>query len=214
MKYDCIIPWSGGVESTALVNWAVNKKLTPLCIHNRLNPSEWESVQNMSKILNVEVFKFEENTTHLPVDKDSKFYYSEKFGYNQIWTPVIHRWVYWCLLVNLTNPYITKIYYGHCGAGSVTEGDGFGDNMHEGAVALFDNFEKYLKVYDIESKFIAPLDHMTKREQWLSLPENLKREIITCQQYEATVKRTNCRKCYKCDQLMRAVPNKELHFIK
>tara|TARA_R100001460_G_scaffold4800_4_gene13529 strand:- start:9446 stop:10099 length:654 start_codon:yes stop_codon:yes gene_type:complete len=215
-KYDCIIPWSGGVESTAVVNWAINKKLNPLCIHNRMSPGEWESVQNMSKILDVEVFKYEEDTSQLPLDPDSRYYYSNKLNFKGKWSPVIHRWVYWCLITNLTNPTITKIYYGHCGAGSTVTGDGQGDRMHDGAVSLFRNFEEYLKIYHVESKFIAPLDHLTKREQWLTLPEELKREIYTCPDFDSNVRRINCKSydCHKCHELMKAVPNEELHYIK
>ena len=215
-KYDCIIPWSGGVEPTAVVNWAVKNNKTPLCVHNRMQPAEWESVQIMSNILNVDVFKFQQDT-ELPVDPDTRDFYSKKFGYRDPkWNPVIHNWVYACTHANLRWPTINKIYFGHCGAGAVKQGDNLGDEMHEGAITIFNVWEQYLKVYGIESKFIAPLDHLTKREQWLSLPENIKREIFTCQEIEANIKRSNCKQksCSKCHELIRAVPNEELHLIK
>lgn len=215
-SYDCIIPWSGGVESTAVVNWAVNNNKTPLCVHNRMMPAEWESVQNMSKIFNVDVFKYQQETD-LPVDPKTRNFYSEKFGYRSPkWAPVIHNWVYSCTHANLRWPKIKKIYFGHCGAGAVVKGDKLGDEMHEGAVTIFSVWEQYLKVYGVETEFIAPLDHLTKREQWLTLPENIKREIFTCQEIEANIKRSNCKSysCNKCHELMRAVPNTELHLIK
>lgn len=215
-EYDCIIPWSGGVESTAVVNWAVNNKMTPLCVHNRMQPAEWESVQIMAEILDVDVFKVQE-VNNLPIDESNRDFYHKKFNYqSKTWNPVIHRWAYFCLEANLRWPLINKIYYGHCGAGAVEEGDGLGDRMHDSAVVTFNTFESFLKVNGVESKFIAPLDHLTKRKQWLSLPEKLKKEIMTCHKYESNINRTNCKRasCNKCNELMRAVPNDELHLIR
>jgi formylmethanofuran dehydrogenase subunit E len=215
-EYDCIIPWSGGVESTAVVNWAVNNNKTPLCVHNRMMPAEWESVQNMSKILDVDVFKYQQ-VSEIPVDSKSRNFYSKKFNLNTPkWTPVIHNWVYSSIHANLRWPKINKIYFGHCGAGAVEKDDNLGDEMHDGAVTIFTVWEQYLKAYGIETEFVPPLDHLTKREQWLSLPKKIKKEIFTCQKVEANIKRSNCKSysCSKCDELMRAVPNAELHLIK
>ncbi len=216
VKYDCIIPWSGGVESTAVVNWAVDNNKTPLCVHNRMAPAEWESVQIMSKIYNVDVYKFELDTD-LPVDPDNRDFYSKKNGFRDPkWAPVIHNWVYSSTHANLRWPCINKIYFGHCGAGAVIKGDMLGDEMHEGAVTIFSVWKDYLKVNGVETEFIAPLDHLTKREQWATLPEKIKREIFTCQQIEANIERSNCKQlsCNKCNELIRAVPNNELHLIK
>ena len=96
------------------------------------------------------------------------------------------------------------------------KGDKLGDEMHDGAVTIVSVWEAYLKVYGIETEFVAPLDDLTKREQWLTLPENIKREIYTCPEIEANIKRSNCKSysCSKCHELMRAVPNAELHLIK
>lgn len=216
-NYDCIIPWSGGVESTALVNWALKNNKTPLVIHNRMNAAEWDSVQTMSNIFNIKVFKIQEtidiDLTPDPLNRD---FFSKQFDYKPKWSPIIHRWVYWTAYANLLYPTIKHLYYGHCGAGAVRYGDGLGDLMHEGAVAIFKSFENYLSVHGIESKFIAPLDSMTKREQWLSLPEEIKKEIFTCQKQGAVEHKKNCKSydCNKCHELMRAVPNTELHLIK
>jgi len=214
-EYDCIIPWSGGVESTAVVNWALKNKKTPLAIHNKLNTAEWDSVQTMSNIFNIKVFKIEETFDLIP-DPLNRDFYSKKFNYNSRWSPVIHRWVYWTAITNLLNPTIKYLYYGHSGAGAVRYGDGLGDQMHDGAISIFQSFENYLNVYGVESKFIAPLDHMTKREQWLSLPEEIKSEIFTCQKEHTIQHKKNCKsyECNKCHELMRAVPNTELHLIK
>ena len=213
-EYDCIIPWSGGVESTAVVNWAVNNNKTPLCIHVRMNPAEWSSVQKMSSLFNVNVFKIEQDISQLPVDPNNRDFYSKKLGYHKKWSPVIHNWVYWASFANITNPTIKNIFYGHCGAGLVEQGDGLGDQMHDGAVAIFNSFENYFNAYFVDSKFIAPLDHLTKREQWLTLPNEIKKEIFTCNVYESIINETNCRKCPKCTSLTRAVPENEWHFIK
>ena len=212
-EYDCIIPWSGGVESTAIVNWALKNKKTPLVIHNKLNAAEWESVQTMSNIFNIKVFKIEE-TFDLTPDPLNREFYSKKFNYNSKWSPVIHRWAYWTTISNLLYPTIKHLYYGACYAGAVKYGDGLGDKMPD--ISIFQSFENYLNVYGVESKFIAPLGHMTKREQWLSLPEEIKREIFTCQKEHAIQHKKNCKsyECNKCHELMRAVPNTELHLIK
>lgn len=215
-EYDCIIPWSGGVESTAAVYWAVKNNKSPLCIHNRMQPAEWESVQIMADILNIKVYKVQE-VNNTPIDKENRDFYHKKFHYqNKTWNPVIHRWAYFCMEANLRWPLINKIYYGHCGAGCVEKGDGLGDLMHDSAIVTFNMFESFLKVNGVDSKFIAPLDHLTKREQWLSLPIELKKEIMTCQKYESNLSRSNCKmtSCNKCVSILRAVPNDELHLIR
>lgn len=216
MKYDCIIPWSGGVESTAVVNWAVNNKKTPLCIHNRMHPAEWAAVSEMANILGVDVFKVQV-ANDFPIDPNTRDFYAKLFGFTDPkWNPGIQQWTYFCVEANLRWPLIDKIYYGHCGAGAVIKGDGAGDQMHEMALVIFNSFEKFLNTCGVKTKFIAPLDHLTKREQWLSLPEELKKQIMTCHKFESNVNRTNCKSysCNKCHELMRAVPNDELHLIR
>ena len=109
-NYDCIIPWSGGVESTAVVNWAVNNKKNPLCVHTRLMPAEWESVQIMSKIFNVDVFKYQQ-VNNIPVDSETRDFYSKKLNFDDpTWTPIIHEWVYASTHANLRWPEINNIF--------------------------------------------------------------------------------------------------------
>ena len=194
-KYDCIIPWSGGTESTALVYDCVQRGLKPLCFHVETGihwQQQVDAVTEMAEILDVDLRFIEYFNTDPCVDRaETGKHWESLWGANC--PPMFFIWTNIAQLVNLSNPQIHRIYYGFNG-GVRTSDDGLGDKHTEWVDDHFRSIERNLARLNIPTKMSAPLGHMSKLEQWESIPEDLQRLVHTC----VHPAQRNCGQCTKC----------------
>ena len=196
--YDCIIPWSGGVESTALVCDCINRGLTPYCFHLTVN-GHWkrqvEAVQAMSTKLDVKVDIIE--YTHSNRILDIK---ATRDHYGQFWQggspPMFFIWTNIAHMIQIDNPQIDRIYYGYNG-GIIDRGDGQGDKHTDWVDKHFRHIEDVCAMLGIHTKMSAPLGHMSKLEQWELIPEHIERLVHTCVHPSEKA----CGKCVKCNEM-------------
>lgn len=196
--YDCIIPWSGGVESTALVSDCVKRGMRPFCFHVTMN-GNWvkqvEAVKKMSKILNVRVDFVEWNHSDkfLNVNKT-------KEHYNKLWKggcpPMFFVWTNIAHLIQINNPHIDRIYYGYNG-GIIDRNDGMGDKHTDWVDKHFRHIEDVCGMLGIETKMSAPLGKLSKSEQWNMIPEHLREHVHTC----VSANERECGVCTKCKEM-------------
>lgn len=194
-KHDCIIPWSGGTESTAVVYDCVKRGLKPLCFHVELGihwQQQVDAVTEMAKILDVELRFIEYFNSDPYVDREETTkHWMDMWGANC--PPMFHIWTNIAQLVNLCNPHIHKIYYGYNG-GVRSRDDGLGDKHTEWVEDHFRSIERNLAHLNIPTEMSAPLGHMSKLEQWQSIPEDLQKLVHTC----VDASHRHCGQCTKC----------------
>jgi 7-cyano-7-deazaguanine synthase in queuosine biosynthesis len=194
-KYDCIIPWSGGTESTALVYDCVKRGLNPLCFHVEIGvhwQQQVQAVRTMADMLGVDLTFIEYFNERPFADKQQTMdYYHEHTSLNLV--PMFFIWTNMAQLVCLHNPYIDKMYYGFNG-GIREVGDGKGDKHSEWVDDHFRSMERVLGKMGINVQMSAPLAHMSKVEQWESIPEDLQQHVHTC----AHLSDRHCGECNKC----------------
>ena len=188
-KYDCIIPFSGGVESTALVYDCVSRGLNPLCFHVETGTywqQQVEAVTTMANLLNVDLQIIEYFNSDPCVDREVT---SEH--YNKLWggasPPMFFTWTNIAQLVNLSNPQIHKIYYGF---------NADSDKHTDWVDGHFRSIERVLGQLNIPTVMSAPLAHMSKGAQWAAIPEELQQHVHTC--VHPTDR--HCGRCIKCQE--------------
>lgn len=194
-KFDCIIPLSGGTESTALVYDCVQRGLNPLCFHVELGQHWQEQVQaaqNIADELNVELRIVEHFNPNPCVDRQAT-----RDHYNELWgasvPPMFFTWTNIAQLMNLHNPQIHRIYYGY-NAGVRSDSDGLGDKHTDWVDEHFRSIESVLAKLNIPTKMSAPLGHLSKADQWNSLPEHIQKLVHTC----VHPYKRHCGDCTKC----------------
>lgn len=198
MKYDCIIPWSGGVESTALVCDCIRRGMRPYCFHLVMN-GHWkkqvEAVKNMSEVLNVKLDIVDYNNSTRSLDSTVT-----KEHYGSMWQsgapPMFFFWTNVAHLIQIDNPQINRIYYGYNG-GIIDREDGMGDKHTDWVDKHFRHIEDVCAMLNIETKMSAPLGHMSKVEQWQLIPDNIKPLVHTC----VDPAQRHCGKCMKCKEM-------------
>ena len=196
--YDCIIPWSGGVESTALVSDCVRRGLKPYCFHLVMN-GHWvkqiEAVKKMSEMLNVKVDIVHYNNTTRSLDNQVT-----KDHYVQLWQggspPMFFFWTNIAHMIQIDNPQINRIYYGYNG-GVIDREDGMGDKHTDWVDKHFRHIEDVCAMLGIHTKMSAPLGHMSKLEQWQIIPEHIQEHVHTC----VHPTERHCGKCMKCKEM-------------
>lgn len=194
-EYDCIIPLSGGTESTALLYDCVSRGIKPLCFHVEMG-AHWQqqvqAAQNIAQALDVDLNIIEYFDPNPCVDRSVTGAH-----YNKLWgstaPPMFFTWTNIAQLVNLHNPQIHRIYYGYNG-GIRSADDGLGDSHTDWVDEHFRSIESVLAKLDIPTKMSAPLAHMSKLEQWNSLPEYIQKLVHTC----VHTTQSHCGKCSKC----------------
>ena len=198
MKYDCIIPWSGGVESTALICDCLRRGIKPYCFHLRLN-GHWvnqvEAVKKMSEILGVDVDIIDHNNPRSYLDSNAmKKHYSSLYTHSM--PPMFFFWTNVAHLIQINNPQINRIYYGF-NSGIISSDDGMGDKHTDWVDKHFRHIEDVCAMMGIETKMSAPLGKMSKSEQWKLIFDSVKEHVHTC--VHPTEK--SCGECIKCKEL-------------
>ena len=196
--YNCIIPWSGGVESTALVYDCLQRGLNPYCFHLTVN-GHWkrqvEAVRTLANLLDVRVDVIEYNNPRRILNRQATTDH-----YSQFWQggtpPMFFIWTNMAHLIQVDNPQIPRIYYGYNG-GIIDRNDEQGDKHTEWVDDHFRHIERNCAMLGIQTKMSAPLGHMSKLEQWELLPEQVQEHVHTC--VHPTDR--SCGKCVKCNEM-------------
>lgn len=187
--------YSGGVESTALVEWVLTQGVyEPILIHS-VFPHPKSAAKRLNK--NVKTYAAERGL-ELIVDKHpnwSKTYpfHDDRFDAQSHWyLSMLRARVYW--------KDITEFYYG-ANAGIKTYGTG-GDypqvKVTEPQFTIL--WEYFGKMFDKDygQWFYAPLDGLTKREQYNIIPPEYRKHCISCAKPPKYNGKSQCGECPKC----------------
>ena len=195
VNHDCIVAFSGGVESTALLCHVVEQGMKPLAIHVDV-VSHWqqqvEAVDIISSKLDVDTRYIEFHNEHPLTDKQKLLDHYYDLGMNP---PFFFTWCNIMQIVNINNPHIHKIYYG------------FNNGIDKHTDWVDDHFrsiERVLGALNIPTKISSPLGHMTKKEQWDSIPKHLQKHVHSC----VHSSKRACGKCSKCTEFLHMSENK------
>lgn len=204
-SYDCIIPLSGGTESTALVYDCVKRGIKPLCFHVEMG-THWQqqvqAAQNIAELLKLDLRIIEYFNSNPCVDRGVTGDHYEKL-WNARCPPMFFTWTNIAQLVNLHNPQIRRIYYGYNGGIHNTD-DGLGDKHTDWVDEHFRSIESVLAKLNIHTKMSAPLGHMSKLDQWNSMPEELQKLVHTCV-HPSLRHCGNCTKCREFEYMLKKV---------
>ena len=195
-NHDCIVGWSSGVESTALVCQLLEEGRTPLLVHIQViindihtNVFETRALEEMSKLLDVEVTYVE---YHVPIvdTKRAGQYWREHggFGGGWPWTPIVSNVLF---NFHLTNPWVEEIY---SGSNSL--------EFESTDKVRSDYYRKMSEWAGTKVEYICHhLEHLNKKEQYYLIPEDVRRHVRTCIHARAK----ECGKCAKCLELKQRV---------
>ena len=187
-QHDCIVAFSGGVESNALLHHVVQQGMKPLAIHvDVVSHWQWqtEAVDIISSKLDVDTRYIEFHNEHPLSNRLKMLGHYFDLGINP---PFFFTWCNIMQIVNINNPHIHKIYYG------------FNNGIDKHTDWVDDHFrsiERVLGALNIPTKISAPLGHMTKREQWNTIPDDLKSHVHSC----SHPTRKKCGVCIKCIEM-------------
>lgn len=196
-NHDCIVAWSGGVESTALVHQLVLEKRNPLIIHLEIynnniqaNTFETYAVECMSDRLDLRVEYIEHRSVIVDMKRSQDFWKQKKYGGGY---PVLPLWTSMAFMTQIINPWCKDIY--------------IGKNSSDGNADTWEVAQNYCKqqgkLFGFESEMSAPLEHLSKKEQWLMIPKELRPHIRTCTSKNSKA----CGKCSKCKEKEKLIDN-------
>ena len=207
MKHDCIVALSGGVESTALLHYLIQKGRKPFCFHYEAagcNQSAAEFIRELKQHYDVPVVTCEfgyvtpdQNVPVLDWD-DTELTWAESTDIR--WAPP-DLWL-WCMIahnIQSFNPSIHDIYYGASYGGLLKRGDDEGDHHHPYLENCINGIELMSASLGLEVKFSAPLGEYTKYEQFSWIPEIFHDKIWSC--VGDTNSEKQCGQCSKCNDL-------------
>ena len=208
-NYSIIVPFSGGVESTALVYHLKTTGYDPYCFHIKANPGEVNTIQQKAKLLDVKVVTvqtdYNPHEGYLFNREASHEHYKNTFNYDGF-PPMHYTWATIAFNLAMTNV-VKCVYFGHNG-GRLTPDDTLGDSFHEFGEKQYEGYVNAAKTVDLDLTFQAPLAHLSKQEQYQMLPDNLKKLIYVCR--HGTDK--HCMKCKKCEELKAICTKEQLQY--
>lgn len=179
---DVIIAWSGGVESTALVVWAIQQGLRPLIYHTvnqwdkRTFEKELTGINVMKQILNVEV-----------TDVENRCYGPTKYQKRQgKYNLDFYQWMFWGVFFAQLNPGLEVLFYGN-NNGIHEVGDGLGDvesdqfdKVKRGVILSASGLKNN---FDVQCPLLLP-----KVELWNMIPDECKPHVHSSDTHEAWIK--------------------------
>lgn len=211
---DCIVSFSGGIESTALLQYLKDNDIKPIALYSyyplknhRIQAATVPShLEKICKKLDVQLVIH----THQDYDKG---YTTEQYFYST------RHWVLAMCNASLRYNKIKNFYWG-ANSGMLEFDDGLGDcsivdptkyqvqNIFEALQNIPQKVDGY---HDAESKYFdgsykahtdwktkqtisAPLMGWTKKQQWDYLRDDIKELVQSCFYYN------NCGKCVKCKE--------------
>ena len=195
VNHDCIVAFSGGVESTALLCHVVKQGMNPLVIHVEVGMGwrqQSECADLIASNLDVDLRYIEYVNEHPLTDKQKLLDHYFDLG---IHPPFFFTWCNIMQMVNVNNPHIHKIYFGF---------NASNDKQMPYAEEHQRSIERVLNLINIPTKMSAPLGHMTKKEQWDSIPKHLQKYVHSC----VHSSKRACGKCSKCTEFLHISENK------
>jgi 7-cyano-7-deazaguanine synthase in queuosine biosynthesis len=209
MSYDCLVAFSGGVESTALVYHLKKEGRNPYCFHIKSNPGEVNTIQQKAAALDV-------NVTTIVVDYNppenslfnrqlSQEHYLKHFNKDGF-PPMQQNWATIAFQIAVTNV-VSDIYFGHNG-GQLTPEIGYGDKFHAFGDKQYEGYTNAAINIGIDMSFSAPLAHLSKQEQYQMLPVNVQKLLYVCREG----KDKHCMRCPKCAELKTICTEEQLAY--
>jgi 7-cyano-7-deazaguanine synthase in queuosine biosynthesis len=196
-NHDCIVAWSGGVESTALITQVLAEKKTPLIIHLEIYNNDYHTnqyqtlaVENMADRLDLRVEYIEHRSVIVDMKRSQDFWKQKKYGGGY---PILPFWTSIVFLTQIVNPWCTDIY--------------IGKHLQDGNADTWAVAQKYCeeqgRLFGFESRLSAPLEHLSKKEQWSLIPRDIKPLVRTCPANTITP----CGVCSKCKEKEKLIDN-------
>ena len=179
MKAESIlIMLSGGVESSALLQLAVNNDYIVECVH-----ATWDNKTNME---HKQARKIAE---HYNVPYSNIIMNAEEFNSKERTLKPVRQGSRWCAAILLTAPVgdYDEIWFGSF-LGEVAPGS----TGPAGA-------EIVLRSMECEAKICSPLYQMKKIDQWKMLPKEVQRLITSCNEIKSDGD-LPCGECEKCQE--------------
>ena len=188
--------FSGGVESTALLNWTVNNGYKPIALH-----SVWDNPITTANVLHDNVTDIcAELGVELIVHKHPKYDHEEvsEEYFNS------SRHLFLALMSSMTQfPHIKEYFWG-VNSGMTNYGDLNKSDFPWLSRAWEFNivFEFYARLMNTEHgmRLEPPLGGMTKWEQWCSIPIPLRQYVNSCSE-GGDVRCGTCNKCIEFNKL-------------
>jgi 7-cyano-7-deazaguanine synthase in queuosine biosynthesis len=189
--YTGVIAFSGGVESTALMAWAAQRKEKVVAFNFSISLSEppygpievWlakqrVNAQEIADKFGIPMMEIDTQMTNMGTIRNEKPEYKYSF----------QRWYisFFLGMMTVYNPHIENLYYG------LNDEDTSATNPEIRAT-----LEKFIGMMAGEGKFKTPLSHMTKSQQWEMIPDDIKPLVLTC--YNKV-----CGTCFKCQERIKA----------
>lgn len=202
----CVIALSGGVESVAVLEWAKKSGwFEPIiCVHN-----VWKDIAlTSSPVVNANIPKIcEHYDVPLYIYEQSdpiQGFVDEKWGVKQ--TPGVHSSRHWLLtMMNIASRYpMIKHFFWGVNAGLVqpgVQGDyHFLARAYEFNVCF--NTYAHSMSQDTGQRIVPPLCHMTKKQLWDFIPDDVKPLVQSCTQPLKFDGQSPCGQCAKCFEFM------------
>ena len=189
--YTGVVAFSGGVESTATMAWAVARGEKVVAFNFALSLPEppygpvelWLATQRINARLiaekmGVPMMEIDLQMTNLGTIRNEEPTYKYSF----------QRWYisFFMGLLTVYNPHLKDLYYGLNSTDSSA--------VHADLRAAL---EQMIVLMAGENKMRTPLMHMTKAEQWALIPDDVKPLVLTCSN-------NGCGGCFKCDERIEA----------
>ena len=207
---DCVVSFSGGVESTALLEYLKNKELKVVAVYSHFPNSNTqakqipEHIEKICNLLDVELIVHTHQDYGL---KKTQYFYSTR------------HWILAMCNASLRFPDVKNFYWG-ANCGMLEFDDGLGDcsivdptkyqiqnifealqgiprkveGYHDEEMKYFDGSYKEHTPWKTKQTISAPLVGWTKRQQYEYIREDIKELVQSCITFN------NCGKCTKCEE--------------
>jgi len=189
-KLAAVILFSGGVESTALVQYALDSGFFPYCVSYKLSQNQVSHQNKMIEIC---------NRYNVPLQiMDLRMCAPNQFGY----TRKTHPW--WAIagsIAAISMPNLAYVWVGaNSGLREVNDDGGDALPMYGEAISTINQSSKMVKGNVITT---MPLSRLTKLEQWEMIPDKIKPLVVTCEMMSKAeeMNQESCGTCKKCVEL-------------
>ena len=218
---DCVVSFSGGVESTALLEYLKNKGLNVVAVYSHFPQDGWysnkdksiqaskvpEHLQKICDLLDVQLVVHTHQNYDIDYDQNKKYFYSTR------------HWVLAMCNASIRFPDVKNFYWG-ANCGMLEFDDGLGDcsivdptkyqiqnvfealqgiprkveGYHDEEMKYFDGSYKVHTPWKTKQTISAPLIGWTKRQQYEYIREDIKELVQSCITYN------NGGECTKCEE--------------
>ena len=213
-NYTCVVPFSGGVESTALVKYLLKRGEKPFVFHILGSPGEAKRLPLVEKLFNIKIVTVRYNMNWdngWVIDKNQTIDFWKKNFNKSGYPPNQQQWASVAFQFIINNPYIHNVYFGHNGGSLLEKDDNLGDTRHTYGEYQYVGYRQAANELNIPLHFSAPLDRSSKLEQYQSLSEEEKQTLFSCQMDTDE----HCLKCKKCEELITVMrADGTLHYLK